>query len=150
MRLVIGILLATAVWTGGAASAQEFVRSDCRPVVQPTHALKFENDLHARWYKRFWTGACEDLSFCFAGSPNWNDIVTKLLVKGGDAQRKALLPKACRLGQLIGLEWARDRRIKRIKTADLKVFNTMLEAQRDPLRGIDQVEAKARAMVSSR
>lgn len=134
----------------GEAGAQEFVRHDCRTTVQATSKLQFENDLHARWYKRFWTGSCQDLSLCMAGSPNWNDIVGKLLSKGGPSEQPVLLPKACRLGQLIGMEWARDRRIKRIKTGDLKVFNTMLEASGDPLRGVDQVELKARTMITPR
>jgi hypothetical protein len=132
----------------GEARAQEFVRHDCRTTVQATSKLKFENDLHARWYKRFWTGACQDLSLCLPGSPNWNDVVDKLLTRGGPSQQPVLLPKACRLGQLIGMEWARDRRIKRIKTGDLKVFNTMMEASGDPLRGVDQVEQKARTMIT--
>jgi hypothetical protein len=134
----------------GEAGAQEFVRHDCRTTVQATSKLQFENDLHARWYKRFWTGSCQDLSLCMAGSPNWNDIVGKLLSKGGPSEQPVLLPKACRLGQLIGMEWSRDRRIKRIKTGDLKVFNTMLEASGDPLRGVDQVERKARTLITPR
>lgn len=134
----------------GEAGAQEFVRHDCRTTVQATSKLQFENDLHARWYKRFWTGSCQDLSLCMAGSPNWNDIVGKLLSKGGPSEQPVLLPKACRLGQLIGMEWARDRRIKRIKTGDLKVFSTMLEASGDPLRGVDQVERKARTLITPR
>lgn len=132
----------------GEAGAQEFVRHDCRTTVQATSKLQFENDLHARWYKRFWTGSCQDLSLCMAGSPNWNDIVGKLLSKGGPSEQPVLLPKACRLGQLIGMEWSRDRRIKRIKTGDLKVFSTMLEASGDPLRGVDQVERKARTLIT--
>jgi hypothetical protein len=142
--------LAVALLASGSAMAGEFVRDDCRAAVLPSSVLRYETPEHARWYKRFWTGACEDLKFCFPGSPNWNDIVGKLLVKGGPAERGALLPKACKLGQLIGLEWSREKKIKHITTADLKVFNSMLEASGDPLRGVEQVEAKARAMVNPR
>ena len=149
MIKVFGLVLAAMVVASGA-NAQEFVRNDCRAMVQSTQSLKFEDPKHALWYKRFWTGSCADLSMCMPGSPNWNDIVGKLLVKGGPAERAALLPKACRLGQMIGMEWARDRRIKRIKTADLKTFNAMLEASGDALRGVEQVELKARSMISQR
>ncbi len=130
--------------------AGEFVRDDCRSLVQPSSALRYDTDEHARWYKRFWTGACDDLQFCFPGSPNWNDIVSKLLAKGGPAERSALLPRACRLGQLIGLDWSREKNVKHITTKDLKVFKTMLEASGDPLQGVEQVESKAKAMVSPR
>ena len=92
----------------------------------------------------------DHLPHCFAGSPNWNDIVGKLLVRGGPSERTVLLPKACRLGQLIGLEWSRDRRIKHIHTADLKVFSTLLETSGDALEGVEKVETKAKAMIATR
>ena len=128
------------------AQAGEFVRADCRALVKPTDAIRFDTDEHQRWYKRFWTGTCDHLSFCFPGSPNWNDIVGNLLIKGGPTEQPALLPKACRLGQLIGLEWAKDKDVQKISTKDLKVFNGMLEAAGDPLKGVEAVDAKARAM----
>ncbi|CAN5231292.1 hypothetical protein BH10PSE4_BH10PSE4_29490 [soil metagenome] len=126
------------------------MRADCRTVVRPTDALRFDTDEHLRWYKRFWTGGCDHLALCFSGSPNWNDIVGKLLVKGGPAEQPILLPKACRLGQLIGLEWAKDRGVQKITTHDLKTFNAMLEAAGDPLKGVEAVDAKARALVTAR
>jgi hypothetical protein len=132
------VLLAAA----SAASAQDYVRADCRDMVAASPAA-FDSPEHARWYKRFWTGDCERLKFCFPGSPNWNDIVGKLLVRGGPAERVVLLPKACRLGRLIGLEWSRDKKIRKIDTGDLRKFNTMLEASGDALRGVERVEATA-------
>lgn len=150
MSRVLGMVVAVTLLAAGQVRADDFVRADCRGVVQPSSALRFDTAEHARWYKRFWTGSCEDLQFCFAGSPNWNDIVGKLLTRGGPAERASLLPKACRLGQLIGLDWSREKNLKHIRTADLKVFNTMLEAAGDPLRGVEQVETKARTMVTPR
>jgi len=142
--------LAAAVVLGAASAAQagDFVRADCRLVVRPTEAIRFDTDEHLRWYKRFWTGTCDHLSFCFSGSPNWNDIVGKLLAKGGPAEQPVLLPKACRLGQLIGLEWAKDKQVQKISTKDLRRFNAMLEAAGDPLKGVEAVEARARAMTA--
>ncbi len=150
MSRVLGMVVAVTLLAAGQVRADDFVRNDCRGLVQPSTALRFDTAEHARWYKRFWTGSCEDLSFCFPGSPNWNDIVGKLLSKGGPTERASLLPKACRLGQLIGLDWSREKNLKHIRTADLKVFSTMLEASGDPLRGVDLVEAKARTMVAPR
>ena len=137
----------TALSGASVARAGEFVRADCRPLIKPTDDIRFDTDQHLRWYKRFWTGTCDHLPFCFSGSPNWNDIVGKLLTKGGPGEQPALLPKACRLGQLIGLEWAKDKGVQRISTKDLKVFNATLEAAGDPLKGVEAVDAKARAML---
>jgi hypothetical protein len=148
-RLAVPVFALTLL-AANVAQADEFVRDDCRSVVAPSAALKYDTPEHARWYKRFWTGDCDHLPFCFPGSPNWNDIVGKLLVKGGPREQPTLLPKACRLGQLIGLEWSRDKKIKHITTGDLREFDTMLEASGDALRGVDQVEAKARTMTTQR
>lgn len=141
------LLTALALGLAGAAQAQDYVRADCRAQLNPA-SLRFDTALHQRWYKRFWTGDCDRLPFCFSGSPNWNDIVGKLLVRGGPAEQAVLLPKACRLGQMIGLEWARDKKVRRIDTGDLHVFRRQLEASGDALRGVEQVEASARAKMA--
>jgi len=147
-RGLAALSVVAALGIAPVARAGEFVRADCRAVVKPTDGLRFDTDEHLRWYKRFWTGTCDHLTFCFPGSPNWNDIVGKLLVKGGPAEQPALLPKACRLGQLIGLEWAKDKDVQKISTKDLKVFNAILEAAGDPLKGVEAVDAKARALAA--
>ena len=146
-RAGAALLTALALGLTGAAQAQDYVRADCRAQLNPA-GLRFDTPLHQRWYRRFWTGECDHLPFCFAGSPNWNDIVGKLLVRGGPSERTVLLPKACRLGQLIGLEWAKAKDIQKISTKDLKAFNTMLEAAGDPLKGVETVDSKARAMLA--
>lgn len=146
---MVGAFLTTSA-ANAATGADEFVRGDCRNVVAPSAALKYDTAEHARWYKRFWTGDCDHLALCLPGAPNWNEVVGKLLVKGGPKEQLALLPKACKLGQLIGLDWSRDKKIKRITTGDLKVFSTMMEASGDALRGVDQVDAKARALTNTR
>jgi len=130
------------------ARAGEFVRADCRALIKPTDDIRFDTDQHQRWYKRFWTGSCDRLPLCFTGSPNWNDIVGKLLAKGGPREQPALLPKACRLGQLIGLEWAKSKQVQKISTKDLKAFKDTLEAAGDPLKGVEAVEVRARAMIA--
>jgi hypothetical protein len=141
LALVLGCGLA------GAVQAQDYVRADCRAQLAPT-ASQFATPLHQRWYRRFWTGDCDHLPLCFSGSPNWNGIVGKLLARGGPAERAALLPKACRLGQIIGLEWARDKKVRRIDTDDLHAFKGQLEASGDALLGIERVEASARAKMA--
>ncbi|KRA57837.1 hypothetical protein ASD79_16115 [Caulobacter sp. Root655] len=141
------LLAALAFGFSSAAQAQDYVRADCRGQVAPT-VLRFDSPEHVRWYKRFWTGDCDHLPFCIPGSPNWNDIVGKLVIRGGPAEQAALLPKACRLGQLIGLEWSRDKKVRRIDTGDLRTFKGMLEKSGDALRGVEQVEVSTRAKLA--
>ncbi|MBO9576640.1 MAG: hypothetical protein J7494_12965 [Sphingobium sp.] len=141
------LLIALTLGMAGAAQAQDYVRADCRAMLESS-APRFETALHQRWYRRFWTGDCDHLPMCFPGAPNWNDIVGKLLVRGGPSEQAALLPKACRLGQTIGLEWARDKKVRRIDTGDLHVFKKQLEASGDALRGVEKVEASVRAKLT--
>ena len=143
----IALFAALAFGLANAAQAQDYVRTDCRGQTSPA-AQRFDSPEHARWYKRFWTGDCDHLPLCFPGSPNWNDIVGKLVTRGGPSEQAALLPKACRLGQTIGLEWSRDKKVRRIDTADLRVFKGELEKSGDALRGVEQVEATARAKLA--
>jgi hypothetical protein len=146
----VALLAALAFSLSGAAQAaqaQDYVRVDCRGQVTPA-TLRFDTPEQVRWYKRFWTGDCDHLPFCFPGSPNWNDIVGKLVARGGPAEQAVLLPKACRLGQLIGLEWSRDKAVRRIDTGDLRTFKGILEKSGDALRGVEQVEASARAKLA--
>ncbi|HJV41219.1 hypothetical protein [Caulobacter sp.] len=148
-RRVPAAVLAVALLFSGSAQAQSYVRPDCQGAVAPA-ANRYDTAEHERWYKRFWTGTCDHLTLCVPGGPNWNEIVGKLLVKGGASERGALLPKACRLGQLIGLEWSRERNVRKITTADLKVFSAMLEATGDTLKGVDRVDAAARLKLGVR
>lgn len=143
-RTVLLAALAVGLTGAAQAQAQDYVRPDCRGLLSAS-AVRFDTPEHVRWYKRFWTGECDHLPMCLPGSPNWNDIVGKLLTRGGPGEQAVLLPKACRLGQTIGLEWSRNKKIRRIDTADLRVFKAQLEASGDALRGVDQVESSARA-----
>jgi hypothetical protein len=148
-KIVAVAALATGLLVAQAAQAQSFVRPDCQGV-NGAVALRYDTSEHARWYQRFWTGTCDHLAFCIPGSPNWNDIVGKLLVKGGPSERAALLPKACRLGQLMGLEWSREKSIRKIDTHDLRAFNATLESSNDTLKGLDKVEQAVRAKLAPR
>jgi hypothetical protein len=139
--------LAASLLVATSAQAQSYVRADCQGLVGVA-PNRFDTPEHERWYRRFWTGTCDHLSFCIPGAPNWNDVVGKLLVKGGPSERPALLPKACRLGQLIGLEWSREKSIRKIDTADLRAFNKVLESSDDTLKAVDKIDAAARAKLA--
>lgn len=134
------VLLALA----GEAQAQAYVAPMCRAYVSDAN-LRFDTAEHVRWYKRFWTGQCDRLLACLPGSPNWNDVAARLVARGTPAQRPALLPKACGLGQRIGLEWSREHGVRRITTTDLRRYRELLERQADPFRGLAIVESAVEA-----
>lgn len=145
MRLPVLVLALMSL--AGAAQAQAFVDPLCRGYVAPAE-LHYDSAEHARWYKRFWTGECDHLFACVAGSPNWNDIAARLVARAPAPERGALQAKTCRLGQKVGLEWAREHNVRRITTADLRRFHALLEAAGDPLHGIETVDAAVQAKLA--
>ena len=135
-----GLLLSLA----GQAQAQAYVVPTCRAYVSDAN-LHFDSAEHVRWYKRFWTGQCDHLLACLPGSPNWNDIAAKLVARGAPAQRAVLQPRACALGQRIGLEWSREHGVRRITTVDLRRYHALLEGDADPVRSLATVESAVEA-----
>lgn len=139
-----GLVLAALLGLAGQARAQAYVTPICRAYVSDAN-LRFDSAEHVRWYKRFWTGQCGQMLACLPGSPTWNDIAARLVARGAPAQRPALLPTACGLGQRIGLEWSREHGVRRITTADLRRYRTLLEGDADPVRGLARVESAVEA-----
>ena len=145
-----GVLLLTAsLLFGAGAQAQSFVRPDCQGVVGVSPG-RFDTAVHGLWYRRYWTGSCDpQIPRCIPGSPNWNEMVGKLAARSPSIHRPAALAKACRLGQLIGLEWSRSKTIRKIDLGDLRAFHHTLDHTDDVLKGIDQVEQAARAKLAA-
>lgn len=140
-------VVAAALSVAGATQAQDYVRPACRPALAGI-ALRFDSPEQVRWYKRFWTGECRLLVPCVPGWPNWNDIVDRLEVRSPPAEQAAVLVKACRVGELIGLEWSRERRVRRLDTEDLRSLSVTLQSSSDPLRGLERVEVAARTKMA--
>lgn len=139
--LILACLLPAAA---GEAQAQAYVAPMCRGLVSDA-SLHFDTAEHVRWYKRFWTGQCDHLMACIPGDPNWNDIAAKLVARGSPAERAALQPKVCSLGQRIGFEWSREHGVRRVTTADLRRYHSILDHDGDALRGVTTVEIAVEA-----
>jgi hypothetical protein len=145
-RALGGLLMALGVaMAASSATGQNYVGQPCEAGPSPT----FEDHLQSLWYRRFWTGQCNDLpSFgCRQGKPYWNDVVRTLSARAPAAMRVEVATRACRLGRQIGFEWTRPRAERRIDTHDLGVFNTTLEQAHDVMAGLTAVEASVRAKI---
>lgn len=144
------LLVLTSLSVAAGAQAQSFVRPDCQGHVGVAPS-RYDTPVHELWYRRYWTGSCDaKIPRCLPGSPNWNDMIGKMLARSTPAQRPAVLAKACRVGQLIGLEWSRSKTIRKIDLGDLRTFNHQLESSDDVLKGLDRVEQAARAKLAER
>jgi hypothetical protein len=146
--LALAAMLAWAM--ADAAAAQSFVRADCLAVAGAAAPTRFDSPEHLRWYQRFWTGSCDGLPWnCWPGSPNWNDIVTQVVAKAPPALRPVALAASCRLGFTVGFEWSRDKKVRRIDTADLFRFGDQLSHAGDVMAVLQQLQAEARRRVGS-
>jgi hypothetical protein len=146
-RSLAAVATAMTVLNTGAVCAQDYVRADCKPFLSSTSSVASKTQ--GRWYRRFWTGDCDGLFLCVSGSPNWNEIAGKLVARAAATDHATVRAKACSLGQLIGLEWSRGRRLRRIDTADLRGFKAKLDAAPNVLQGLEQIEASARAKIGT-
>jgi hypothetical protein len=113
----------------------------CAPIARAwrRRANRYDTPEHERWYRRFWTGLRPPVVLHFRRAElerRWSASCWSRAARPSGV----LLPKACRLGQLIGLEWSREKSIRKIDTADLRAFNTTLEASSDTLKGLDKIE----------
>jgi len=144
--------VAIAVCMSAPVAAEEPVRRDCLPHIRPTSELRFDDDMHRHWWRRFWTGSCTGLPMfqCFPGRPSWNDAITKLLAKVANEERPALLAQACALGETIGFEWAKDNSIRCIDTARVSEWGTQLDASAHPLETVHQLEVQAKSKLNCR
>jgi hypothetical protein len=142
MNRLAATAIAAAVLLPGVAGAQaNFIRADCGQAAPNG----FDTPLHARWYKRFWTGECDALPWtCIKGDPNWNEVVDRLVAKAQPSRRPAVKAQACRLGGLIGYEWSRAKPVRRIDTGDLRSFLRDVNAAADVGLGLTQVEQQVR------
>ncbi|MET0338486.1 MAG: hypothetical protein ABW063_12095 [Caulobacter sp.] len=138
-----------ALLCAGTAQADEFVRADCRSLVSASDGLSYERPEHPVWYRRFWTGECGGLPLyrCKPGSPNWNDVTSQMMARAAPAVRTAVRLKACKLGQVIGYEWARDKPIRRIDTAALKDLLKLLNETQDVSAGLDRVDRRVKELM---
>jgi hypothetical protein len=141
---VAGLLMACV---GTEASAQSYVRSECRALVQQR---AFDDGQHGQWYRRFWTGDCGALLFCGPGSPNWNEVVATLRRRAPAGRAAEVNRRACILGQRIGHEWARDNSVRRIDTARLTTYVSTVEQAANVEAGLARVEADVNTRLGGR
>lgn len=148
---------AMVVTTGGGVCAQ-VIRTDCQAHVASAARLSFAHEKHRLWYQRFWNGKCEGLSQSFLGDgcsesePGWNQVVSTVVQQGPAERRSELLARVCKLGELIGYEWAKDNNVRCIHTMgsnSLSTLKGLLTAGGDVFDRLSRVEARAKSMCSS-
>lgn len=114
--------------------------------------LAFDNAKHRGWYVRFWTGSCDELRYviCMAGTPNWNNIMQRLLANVPAAKRERLHVRLILLGRRVGYEWARENDVRRINNEHIKSWSADLKTNAaDPEAAVTRIEGQARTLLGS-
>jgi hypothetical protein len=122
--------------------------------------IGFDHDVHRLWYRRFWTGKCDGLSMlpppfghgCSESAPGWNEMVGQMLAQAPAGHEAEVAAKVCKLGELVGYEWAKDNDKRCIHTTganSLGSLTPILKEKGDVSGRLERVEAKAKSMCAA-
>jgi len=144
--IAAAILATAAPWAAMPSPAQ------AESAAVPYDGLAFDDVKHRRWYARFWTGDCGELSLfvCFPGRPYWHETTRKLTSAAAPERRQALSARLLALGRRIGHEWAKENDIRKIGTDHIRVWYRELENAGDPGPAIARIEAEAARLLAGR
>lgn len=162
---VAAMTFALALASAGsqAIASAEPISDECRPHVRSydsniyAEPSEFDRKRQKGWYARWWTGRCDavplpDKLTCVPDEKkSWVKIVRTISEQAPADQRPAVVREACQLGELAGLEWAKDNNRRCLHTNDLQPLWTVLEDKRiAPLERINRVRTSIRAKLGCR
>lgn len=131
----------------GATGTDE---TGCPTELDPYIDHEYDHDAHRLWYRRYWTGNCEDVpGFCLPGDPSWFNVVDELEQTVPEAERGVLRNRLWAFGRTVGHEWASDPDLndKQIVTRDLRRWGNQLENAEDLLATITEIEEEVCALL---
>ncbi len=124
----------------------------CPQAFDALQDLEFDDDLHQRWYTRFWTGRCKGfrlLEFCVEDDGGWHDLVDVMSQRVVSHERSRARAELWALGRMIGFEWAKRNHLRKISTDDLRDWYPKFRAESDTWRAIRQLCSSAERNLSS-
>ncbi len=130
IRLTSSVLL-LFFFTPFAFGSDGPIPAGCKDFISPVGRLSYENEAHRNWYVTWWDGQCEGLPswpFC-QSKPYWSTVVEPVLEANPDVDRKPLLRELCKLGELLGYEFARDNTWRCIDRDDLSAWVDMFSSR---------------------
>jgi hypothetical protein len=128
---LLSLLFATlAAINSGPAAAKAIIRSDCLSYISAQSKLTYNRGGHEKWYRNYWDGQCKGLWFCTT-QIGWNTRIDELKAQGTPSQQSAILDKACRLGELVGYEWAKDNNIRCIHSTGDHSLSTLADIMKN-------------------
>lgn len=137
---------------GEIPGARDADANGCPMDFDPYVSAVYDDAKHGAWYRRFWTGRCDDLGlfdFCVSDEGGWPLLIERTLPRVAAAERPAVRAEMWGLGRLIGHEWARANDVRAISTDDLQRWQGVLEGAADPWAGIETICTEAQAKLAA-
>lgn len=128
--LLTALLVSSVVLLAAPAGAQNIIRNDCLPYIAAASKLTYDGGDHRKWYRHYWEGKCEGFWpwECTTSQKGWNARMNELLNTAATPQQKQrVLQLACKQGELIGYEWAKDNNKRCLQT----------ERSQDPVKNLE-------------
>jgi hypothetical protein len=136
--------------TQAAHALDDPIPAACKGFVTPVNKLTFENEMHRNWYVSWWDGKCEGLPswpFC-QSKPYWSTFVEPVLEANPNADRNSLTQELCKLGEIIGYEFARDNQWRCIDRDDLSAWADLFSSKNENIIWkISDVRSEAKAKI---
>lgn len=104
---------------------------------------------------RYWDGKCRTLSTsllgdaCNESEPGWNQVVSDFVRQAPRERSAEVLARSCKLGELVGFEWAKDNNVRCIHSTggnSLIALKAIASEKTEILGRLARLEAKARSM----
>ena len=119
----------------------------CPQAFNRLEGLEFDDDLHLRWYARFWTGKCKNfrfLDFCVEDEGGWYDLVDVMSARVAPHERVRARAELWAVGRMIGYEWSERNQERKISTDDLRDWYPKFRADLDTWRAMTHLCSEAK------
>ena len=141
---ILGILAGVLVAPPANVAADDTIIDVCWPHVEPMTRQDYDDvKRHPGWYRRWWTGKCDQVPFpdfwtCQSDVETaWNGVVQTVAEPfEGDAKFE-IEREICGLGQLVGFEWSKDNATRCVHTEELRYWWDVLEGKPDEVVNLD-------------
>lgn len=153
-------LLLLAVTIALQASTDAFsspISKHCKNYIKAFDKEKYDDARrHKGWYFMWWTGDCSQVPYpdwwtCTSESYAWNRYVDLMISEAKLEQKEGVASQTCKIGRLMGLEWAKDNNIRCIHTHDLgKLEKILTDNNRPAADRLQEVKGRISDLLKTR
>ncbi len=118
----------------------------CPDTFDPYVNLTYNHEPHELWYRRFWTGSCENVpGFCLRGDPAWLDVTDEIAAQFPADEQGRVRNRLWAMGRAVGYDWSSDEDIntdKVVTTRQFQRWGNALESSEDITATLTEIEGE--------